>query len=476
MSINIEVGDEVAAVDLDYWTDHLSAAQATNVASTFVRALENIVFNAKRRISTLNHISSEHLQQFKNWNVMPATIEECVQHRFATWAVNQPSAPAICAHDGDFTYAELDAATDRLAHHLVKLGVGPEVFVPTCFDKSKFAVVAMLSVLKAGGAAVPLDATHPKPALQTRIQDAGAKIVLTTSARAEKFDGLVSDLVIVDASLLESLTPITGPACTTVRPHNPVFVIFTSGSTGRPKGVVLEHSAIVTSAEAHGTKIGLNQDSRMLQFASYTFDNSLEEMFTTLQRGGCVCIPSEADRVNDLAGAIARLNVNMVDLTPTVAALLDPADVPSLKRLCLGAEPLTKALIDLWSPHISVVGQYGPSEASINSAFKDFTNGGEATNIGKAVGCVTWVVDPDNRDRLMPIGCKGELLLEGPILSRGYLNDLEKTQAAFIMDPEWARAPGSTGRRFYCTGDLVQYTSDGDMMYLGRKDSQVKVR
>ncbi|USP74910.1 nonribosomal peptide synthetase 4 [Curvularia clavata] len=476
VGINIEVGDESAAIDLDYWTDHLTTAQATNVANTFIRALENIVFNSKRRISTLDHISAHHLQQINGWNVMPATINECVHDRFSQWATRQPDAPAICGHDGEYTYAELEAVTDRLAHYLVGLGVQPETFVPTCFDKSVFAVVSMLSVLKAGGAAVPLDAAHPTSALQTRLEDASANLVLTTAVRVHKFEGLVDNVIVVDDSLLQSLPSVHGPACTSIQPHHPVFVIFTSGSTGRPKGVVLEHSAIVTSAEAHGSKIGLDQNSRMLQFASYTFDNSLEEMFTTLQRGGCVCVPSEADRVNDIPGAISKLNVNIVDLTPTVASLLMPEEVPTLKRLCLGAEPLTKALIDLWSQHISVIGQYGPSEASINSAFKDFSDGqGEATNIGKAVGCVTWVVDPENRDRLMPIGCKGELLLEGPILSRGYLNDPEKTQAAFINDPEWARATGRTGRRFYCTGDLVQYTSDGEMMYLGRKDSQVKL-
>jgi amino acid adenylation domain-containing protein len=476
VSVNIEVGEETAAVDLDYWTDYLTAVQANNVSNTFVRALENIVFNAKRTISDLDHVSPKHLQTIHDWNVMPATINECVHHRFARWATRQPGAQAVCAHDGEYTYAELDDVTDRLAHHLTQLGVGPEIFVPTCFDKSAFAVIAMLSVLKAGGAAVPLDATHPASALQTRLEDADARIVLTSAVRAAKFDGLVEKVVVVDDSLLNGLPPVCGPICTSVGPQHPVFVIFTSGSTGRPKGVVLEHSAIVTSAEAHGTKIGLDENSRMLQFASYTFDNSLEEMFTTLQRGGCVCVPSEADRVNDIPGAVARLNVNIMDLTPTVASLLTPSEVPTLKRMCLGAEPLTKALIELWSQHMSVIGQYGPSEASINSSFKDFSDGrGEATNIGKATGCVTWVVDPENRNRLMPLGCKGELLLEGPILSRGYLNDMEKTLAAFITDPEWACTSGPTGRRFYCTGDLVQYTSDGEMMYLGRKDSQVKL-
>jgi amino acid adenylation domain-containing protein/non-ribosomal peptide synthase protein (TIGR01720 family) len=478
VSLNIEVSDEAAMVDLDYWTDHLSEGQAHNIASSFVRALENIVAHAEQPISTLDHLSGKQWQQVLNWNIIPATLNECVHHRFASWVMKQPDAPAIRGFDGDYTYAELDAVAETLAAHLVELGVGPEVFVPTCFDKSTFAVIAMLGVLKAGGAAVPLDAKHPKPALESRVEDTQAQVVLTSAARSELFEDVVPDVVIVDSVLLEDLQELgtdSQPACTTVEPHNPAFVIFTSGSTGRPKGVVLEHAAMVTSANAHGANLGIGPGSRFLQFASYTFDNSLEEMFTTLQRGGCVCVPSEEQRMNDLAAAIAELDANFMDLTPTVAALLNPTDVPSIKGMALGGEALTKAVVEQWSPYVHLHGQYGPSEASINSAWKDFKHGGEPTNIGRAIGSVSWIVDPNNKNRLMPVGCKGELLIEGPILSRGYLNDPEKTALAFITDPEWAQTGGNAGRRFYCTGDLVHYTSEGEMMYLGRKDSQVKL-
>ena len=299
---------------------------------------------------------------------------------------------------------------------------------------------------------------------------------MTSAARSELFEDAVPDVVIVDSVLLEDLQGNDGcaPACTTVQPSSPAFVIFTSGSTGRPKGVVLEHGAMTTSANAHGANLGIGPESRFLQFASYTFDNSLEEMFTTLQRGGCVCVPSEEQRMNDLLQAIASLEANFMDLTPTVAALLDPRDVPSIKSLALGGEALTKAVVDQWCQHVRLHGQYGPSEASINSAWKDFKTGGEPTNIGRAIGSVSWLVDPENRNRLVPIGCKGELLIEGPILARGYLNDAEKTASVFIEGPAWAKT-GATPRRFYCTGDLVHYTSEGEMMYLGRKDSQVKV-
>ncbi|KAF1969239.1 hypothetical protein BU23DRAFT_477496 [Bimuria novae-zelandiae CBS 107.79] len=475
VSINIEVSNEAAMIDLDFWTDHLSASQADNVASTFVRALENILHSAKQSLDSLNHLSGKHWQKIQEWNIIPDTIHECVHHRFQEWVKTQPDAPAIRGHDADYTYAELDAVTGRLAHYLVDLGVGPELFVPTCFDKSSFAVVAMLAVLKAGGAAVPLDAKHPKAALESRVDDTQAQVVLTTAARSELFEDIVPDVVIVDSVLLDDLSDVEGPACLSVQPHNPCFVIFTSGSTGKPKGVVLEHAAFATSANAHGEKLGIGRDTRFLQWSSYTFDNSLEEMFTTLQRGGCVLVPSEEDRMNDIAGAISRLGANIMDLTPTVASLIDPKDVPGIKTLGLGGEGLTQAVLDLWTPYVHVVGQYGPSEASVNSAFKDFKQHGEPSNIGKAVGSVSWIVDPDDRNRLVPIGCKGELLVEGPILARGYLQDPEKTRLAFIRDPAWARAGEGTSRRFYCTGDLVHYTGFGEMMYLGRKDSQVKL-
>lgn len=477
VSLNIEVSDDAAMVDLDYWTDHLSAGHAGNVASTFVRAVENILFHSSQPFAALDHLSGRHLQQIRSWNVLPETLHECVHTRFETWVTTQPNAPAIRGFDGDYTYATLNAAANRLAHYLVSLGVGPEVFVPTCFDKSAFAVVAMLAVLKAGGSAVPLDANHPKPALESRVEDTDAQVCLTTAARSEMFEDVVPDVVIVDSVLLDDLEDVDELACTTVRPHNPAFVIFTSGSTGRPKGVVLEHAAMVTSANAHGTNLGVGPGTRFLQFASYTFDNSLEEMFTTLQRGGCVCVPSEEQRMNDIPGAIAELDANFMDLTPTVASLLSPADVPGIKGMALGGEALTKSVVEQWSKHVHLHGQYGPSEASINSAWKDFKNGGEPTNIGHAIGSVSWVVDAENRDRLVPIGCKGELLIEGPILSRGYLKNEEKTREVFVSAPLWAKGDGEGGkdRRFYCTGDLVYYTSEGEMMYLGRKDSQVKV-
>jgi len=190
-------------------------------------------------------------------------------------------------------------------------------------------------------------------------------------------------------------------------------------------------------------------------------------------RGGCVCVPSENDRFNNLTEAINRLDVNFMDITPTVANLLHPSEIPKVKGLSLGGEALTRENINTWARAVTLHCCYGPSECSINSVWNgDLLRSSEATNIGKSIGSVSWVVNPLDYNQLVPVGVIGELLIEGPILARGYLNDPEKTSKAFITSPAWGTGDG---RRFYVTGDLVRQNSDGSLTYLGRKDTQIKL-
>ena len=477
VSVNIEAGEHEMAIDLTYWTDCLSNGQAHNVASTFTQSLSNILDHSELSIGRLDNLSSLNYEQIYKWNeAMPKVVNDCIHNIFKAQATIGPEAPAIAGWDASFDYAELDAASSKLAHRLVQLGVGPERFVLICFEKSAYTIVAMLAVLKAGGACVPLDAKFPRSAIELRAQDTGAQVILAASQCAETVQGLVPHVLLVDGDLLEQLPPVAREVATSVGPQNACFIIYTSGSTGKPKGVVLEHRNITTSARAHGPLLGFTSESRVLQFASYTFDNSLEEMFTTLMRGGCVCVPSEHDRLNNLAGAINSLNVNLIDITPTVATFLQPSEVPTLQHVTLGAEAITKRAVDIWKDSVILHGGYGPSECSINCAYTStVATPGKTNNIGKACGCVLWVVDPRNHDRLAPIGCTGELLVEGPTLAREYLHDPEKTANAFIENPAWAKRTPAQTRRMYKTGDLVRYDSDGSLVYLGRKDNQVKL-
>ncbi|KAK4124725.1 non-ribosomal peptide synthetase [Parathielavia appendiculata] len=484
VSLNIEVDDEGnAAIDLDYWTDAVAPGQAKHVGATFVQALLNIAERAETPISLLDNVHSSGKELIWAWNAnMPATTVECVHHMVEKQVAIRPQAQAIRGWDGDFTYEEMNALANRLARHLHTLGVGPEILVPVCFDKSAWTTISMLAVLKAGGGVVPLDATHPAAALEGKVADAGAHVVVTSEARATLFRTMVRHVVAVGPALLAQL-PEGGNGDdiqSGVTPENPAFIMFTSGSTGKPKGVILCHQALVSSALAHGSALGLGPHTRFLQFAAHTFDNSIEEMFTNLIHGGCVCVPSDADRLGDLPGAIDRLDANFMDLTPTVAALLRPEQVPRIRGMAVGGEALTREVLDVWGGVIPVHNQYGPSECSINSTHKLHVNKqGDVGNIGTSVGSVSWVVDPHDHNRLVPVGCVGELLIEGPILARGYLNKPAETAKAFIKMPKWAADDPRHGekgdRRMYKTGDLVRYNSDGSLIYLGRKDTQVKL-
>ena len=483
VSINIEATEEIAAIDLDYWTDALSDGNATNVMNTFLSSIEHILSDASVAAEQVDWMSSSDQQTISKWNAhMPPTMNRCVHEVIKEEAILRPSAEAVCGWDATFTYAELDAIAERLAAYLRLLNVGPEVICCLCFEKSAYTIVGMLGVLKAGGAFCALDPMHPMAALDLRIKDTKTKVILASPCYTSMFDGMGLDVLPIDGAFLGKLPSLQNALKLSASPDNPCCVIYTSGSTGRPKGVVIEHKALVTSSNAHGSALGIGRNSRFLQFSSYTFDNNLEEIFTSLMRGAVVCVPSDHDRLNNLAGAATRLQANFMDLTPTVATYLDPSEMPTIKGMALGGEALTKTVLDVWGGKVQIHNQYGPSECTINSTHRtDIHKSSDPSSIGRSVGSVSWITDPMDHNRLQPIGCEGELLIEGPILARGYLNNPEKTAGVFIENPDWTSNAmfktdsNASPRRMYKTGDLVRYNSDGTINYLGRKDQQVKL-
>ena len=220
-----------------------------------------------------------------------------------------------------------------------------------------------------------------------------------------------------------------------------------------------------------------DQSSRTLQFAAFTFDISFSDIFATLAGGGCVCIPSDNDRMNDLETAIRSLRVNSACLTTTVARQLRPSRVSGLKFLAVAGEAPTQEILDIWADKVCLMNMYGPAECTIYSAgITEISVRDRPQNIGRGVGARLWIADPHNHNRLAAVGAVGELLIEGPILARSYLKDEAKTRAAFIENPLWLlQERGDQPHRLYKTGDLVHYASDGSIVYLGRKDTQVKV-
>ncbi|KAK1984562.1 hypothetical protein LZ30DRAFT_426916, partial [Colletotrichum cereale] len=474
---------------VQYDDNVLNVKRVESYLSQYQHVLAQLITSAGQQqtepvvpVGSLFSASPRDMERLLEWNKeVPPALEECIHQIVQNQADLQPDAPAICSRDRNLTYRELDELAAKLASQLVDLGVAAEVNVPLCLEKSPWAIVAELAVLKAGGVCVPLDPARPAVQNEAILRNVRPVIILASPQHEELFRNSSCNVLPIDDTLqreLQNAQPFRRRVAT---PGNNAFIIHTSGSTGVPKGVVLQHKALATSCRAHGEAFGLGPQSRVVQFAAYTFDASIQDIFTTLQQGGCVCVISDHERMNNLSAGVNRTQANFANLTSTVAALLRPDHVPTLKTIILAGEPVRPDVVALWGNRrdVRLLNSYGPSECSINSSCSPpIEDAARASNIGGPLANLFWVVDPTDSDRLCPLGAVGELLIEGPILARGYLHDEAKTRSSFIYDPAWIRQYGlGAGRRMFKTGDLVRYNDDrGSLTYIGRKDTQVKIR
>ncbi|KAM0254012.1 hypothetical protein ACHAQJ_006982 [Trichoderma viride] len=369
-----------------------------------------------------------------------SSTQSCIHWLIQDMAHTYPDSLAVSSWDGELTYAELESKASQLAIKLTQLGIGPESLVPLCFPKSISAVITMVAVEMAGGAFVPLDPKVPQARLSSILDDVKATITLTSPCCEACIQNLGVSTLVIDEGFINSLPDIAGPLQPCASPNNAAVVLFTSGSTGRPKGMVIQHDAICSSANAYGHNLQIGPGSRVFQFSAYTFDVGILDTLVTLMRGGCICIPSDYDRLNDLAGAITKSQADWIFLTPTVADLLNPADLPTLR--VSGGKTTLNYMVSMAQLKL----QYAPGIRRLNDIHK-----------------------------LVPVGCIGELLIQGPMLARGYINASKEQAANWIegLDTDWL--PHDFPRRAYRTGDLVRRNADGTFEYMGRKDTQVKI-
>lgn len=257
-------------------------------------------------------------------------------------------------------------------------------------------------------------------------------------------------------------------------------MVFTSGSTGVPKGVVTTHQNFASAATHQEEVLRIRQRTRVFDFVSYSFDVSWSNTLQTLIFGGCLCIPSETERRNDIVGAFNRMQCDYAYFTPSVARSLDPSSLPRLRVLAMGGEPIPNTEVARWVQAEAILGIYGPAECAQGLTFTLLKSQSRQNYVGYSFGARTWLVKPGRPDCLAAIGTVGELLIEGPTVSQGYFRDSEKTAAAYIHNPPWLLqgAPGHLGRQgiLYKTGDLLRYSSNGSLEFIGRKDGLVKLR
>ncbi|THX14593.1 putative nonribosomal peptide synthase [Aureobasidium pullulans] len=471
-------GDHFSDVQLYINHSNVSQKFASAVWSTFAELSAPVkTTDTQRRLKA--SISRADCRAISSWVPDPIYRSQTCLHQLFLDSVHQvPEDNAVEAWDGSLTYAKLNIFSDRVASQLLQKGLRRGQYVPFTFEKSMWMVVAVLGILKAGGAMVPIDPSQPQARVQEIMNQTNASLVVASASQSVAFAHLfdtveVSSHTLRNDRLNNDQTNHTLPQ---MRSGEPALVLFTSGSTGNPKGIVIEHGAIATRMLVEGRAFHY-RGARTLQFAATTWDIFMTDVFTTLTYQGCICIPNEQDRRLNLSRFCKDFNVTLALITPTLASILDPAAFSTLKTFIFGGEALQQDVVSKWSfPNGPRIFQgYGPAETGPCVT-------GRVAERPEILGtplenslCV--LVHPNNHEKLVPLGAVGELVVGGPSLLREYIGNSSITSLATLDNPSWVRDLDTWVTRFYRTGDLLRYsidTMDGSLEFVGRKDDQVK--
>jgi amino acid adenylation domain-containing protein len=466
-----------------YNSDLFEASTIRQMLGHCRRLLEAIVENPAQAVDTISLLTEEERRrQLLEWNATGREYPElCVHQLFETQAAKTPEATALVFEGWRLSYRELNQRANRLARHLRTLGVGPEVTVGLCLERSPEAIVGLLGILKAGGAYVPLDPIYPRERLSFMVEDAGARVVLTITRWLDKLPRERTTAVCLD-HLPESFAPEElENIAAGVGPDNLAYVIYTSGSTGEPKGVEICHRAIVRLLIGANYAKFTSQEV-FLQLAPLSFDAATFEIWGALLHGATlVLFPRQVPAAQSLAEVLRRENVTTLWLTSSLFnAVIDeaPAALSSVRQLLVGGEALSaahirRALSAL--PETQLINGYGPTEsttfACCYSIPRSLEEAATSIPIGRPISN-TQVYILDKQLQPVPIGGVGELHIGGDGLGRGYLNRPDLTFEKFIANP-FSERPGD---RLYKTGDLARYLPDGNIEFIGRLDDQIKIR
>ena len=465
---------------IEYDTDLYRSATIDRVFGHFGKLLEAFVAHPESRLSELSLLSDQERRTLLvAWNHTAAEYppEACAHELFERWAESTPDNVAVVEGNRRLSYGELNQRANQLAHHLRRLGVGPDSLVGILIDRSLDMVVSVLGVLKAGGAYLPLDPVYPKDRLAFMLEDAGVTALLTESKQLAQLP-LLPRIICVDrhGPAIEK-EPTANPARIACA-DNLAYLIYTSGSTGKPKGVEIEHRGLVNLVKWHQREYNVRPEDRATQLVSPAFDASVWEIWPYLASGASLHIPDE-ERGMTPAKLVDWLESQAITLaflpTPLAEAALDSLkkngpNSLKLRALLTGGDKLHQRPDD--SLPFRLMNHYGPTENSVVTTWAPvMLDSDAAPPIGKPISN-TRVYVLDEFMQPVPIGVPGELYIAGDGLARGYRNRPETTAEKFVPDPFAAAG----GQRLYRTGDRVRYLPDGNLEFLGRLDQQVKIR
>src|SRR5215510_12544205 len=455
---------------MEYASDLFERGSVEVLAGRLVRLLEAAVAAPDVAIGRLEILSAaERRTLLQDWNgterALPAAT---LPQLFAAQAGKTPDAVAVVFAGEQLSYGELEVRANQLAHHLRALGVGAESVVGVCLERSLELVICLLGILKAGGAYLPLDPGYPAERLSFMLADAGAALLLTQSGLGDRLDAPGVRRLELDSEV-EAIAAHRGSApASTVGPHIHAYVIYTSGSTGTPKGVAVEHAGLPHLAAAQIDRFAITSQSRVLQFASPSFDAAVSEIATALVSGATLVLAA-AERGGDaLARLICEHDVSHATLPPVLLADL-PEDV-RLQTLIVAGEACSADVVARWSPGRRMINAYGPTEATVCATMSEALSGACVPPLGRPIWN-TRVYVFDGCLEPVPVGVVGELYIAGAGVGRGYVGRGGLTGERFVADRF-----GAAGMRMYRSGDLARWRGDGVLEFVGRADHQVKVR
>ena len=471
--------DDGTHLNFVYDSDLFEAATIERMLGHFQTLLKGIVANPEQRISELPLLTeSEKHQLLVEWNDTKREYprDKCIHQLFEEQVERTPEAVAVVFEDQQLTYRELNNQANQLAHYLQKLGVGPEVLVGICVERSMEMVVGLLGVLKAGGAYLPIDPDFPRARIEFMLQDSRAAFLLTQARLDELIPSFAGARIPLDRDWHEIARESTANVSQQQSPENLAYVMYTSGSTGKPKGVMIQHNSVVNFLASMAREPGLTGTDILLAVTTLSFDIAGLEIYLPLTLGARVVLARREVAVDGirLAKQLSDCGATVMQATPATGHMLLAGGWQGsreLKILCGGealSDDLAKQLVNRFA---SLWNMYGPTETTIWSAVQRVPANVGRVTLGRPIANTQFHV-LDRHLKPVPVGVTGELHIGGVGLARGYLNQPELTAEKFITHS----LDGEPAKRLYKTGDLARYLPDGNIEFLGRMDTQVKIR